>query len=355
MMLGLPCALSAVGLVEVLAGQIEPVPTAAVLAVLVPLPLIGRYRWPAPAAVLAVTTMVTQAALGVDLSRPITPIVVLGMAAYGLGARLPLRQALLGGSVLLALIVSSQFVQGGTGADPVFGGVLTFGPLAMGRVLQSRQDALQRAAAAAREVAVSHERTRIARELHDLIAHTVSVMVVQANAAERVLRSDPDWAQAAIVAVQQAGRDALSETARLLDLLRDGSEGSSPQPGLAELTAIVQSAPGLAVDLHLEEALPTLPPGAEVSVCRIVQESLTNVFKHSSSPRARVTVRTTGDGLIVRVEDPGPPRRADSLPGGHGLVGMRERAEMYGGQLHAGPARTRGWLVEAVIPLDSTA
>lgn len=353
---GLPCLLSVVGLSEVLATPIEPVAEAAVLAALAPLPLIGRHRFPAWAALLAVSTIVLQAVAGVDLSQPIAPITVLGAAAYGLGARLPLRRALLSGLGLVALIVLSHLVQGGeSGSDPGFGAVLTFGPLAMGTVLQSRQEALHRAAEAAREVAVAHERSRIARELHDLIAHTVSVMVVQANAAEQVLRTDPDRAQAAIVAVQQAGRDALSETALLLDLLREGPGESSPQPGLAELAGIVRSTPGLAVELHLDDALPSLPPGAELSVCRIVQESLTNVFKHSSSTRAQVFVTAADGGLRVRVEDPGPARHTDSLPGGHGLVGMHERVEMYGGQLRAGPHEGRGWLVEAVIPLDASA
>ncbi|MDT7571407.1 MAG: hypothetical protein QOE05_1581 [Actinomycetota bacterium] len=353
----LPLGISAFGLAEAFLQPVEPRDAAALLLTLAPLPLIARFRWPAPAAMLAVAGVVLQAVVGVDLSEPISPVLVLGVGAYGLGARLPLRPALLTGLVLVALIVSTEVVEVGIkGSDPIFGSVLTFGALSMGRVLQTRHQALETAAAAEREVAVSHERTRIARELHDLIAHTVSVMVVQANAAEQVLRTDPDRAAAAIAEVQQAGRAALSETARLLDLLRDGlEESSAPQPGLVDLPSVVDAVPGLDVDLQVDAELPPLPPGAEVSLCRIVQESLTNVLKHSGSRSAAVRVIAADDAIVTTVEDPGPPRRADPLPGGHGLLGMRERVEMYGGSLRAGAVEGGRWVVEARIPSGSVA
>lgn len=351
---GLPVLAAAFGVLEVFTYPIRPVGPAAVLELLAPLPLAARYRWPVAAAVTAVGSLVLLAVVGVDLSQPTAPVIVLGLAAYTLGARLPLRKAVLYGVVLMGLVGCSQFVAQGdvTAANPVFGAVLTFGALSMGAVLRSRHTALEAAAAAEREVTLAQERTRIARELHDLIAHTVSVMVVQASAAEQVLRIDPDRAQQAILQVQRAGRDALSETARLLDLLREGPEDASPQPGLAQLPSIVRATPGLAVDLHVEETLPRLPAGAEVSVYRIVQEALMNVLKHSSSGCASVRVAGVGDDVVVRVEDPGPPRRHEALPGGHGLMGMRERVEMYGGRVHAGPSPGRGWRVEATIPAE---
>jgi signal transduction histidine kinase len=354
LLVGLPLGIATFGLIEVFAYPVRPVPVAAVLAFLSPLPLIARQRWPVVAAITSVGAVVLMAGLGVDLSEPVAPIITLGLAAYGVGARLPLRKALLVGVLLVALIMLSAIIEvGAKGADAIFGGVLTFGALSMGRVLQTHHAALAAAAAAERQVAVSQERARIARELHDLIAHSLSVMVVQASAAEQVLRTDPDRAEQAVLAVQQAGRDALSETARLLDLLRDGPPDSAPQPGLAALEQLVDSVPGLDVDLQVESALPALPPGAEVSVCRIVQESLTNVLKHSSSTRAAVRVVGGDAGVTVRVEDPGPPRRSEPLPGGHGLLGMRERVEMYGGALEAGPVHGRGWVVAASFPAAS--
>jgi signal transduction histidine kinase len=356
-LIGLPLAVSAFGLVEAFVEPIQPRAAGAVLLVLCPLPLIARFRWPGPAAVIAVGIVVGQAAVGVDLSQPIAPVIVLGIAAYTLGAQLPLRTALLYGVVLVGMIVFTEVIQHGVkGSDPVFGSVLTFGSLSMGRVLQTRHQALEAAAAAEREVAVAQERTRIARELHDLIAHTVSVMVVQANAAEQVLHTDPDRAGVAIAEVQRAGRSALSETARLLDLLREGAEdGSAPQPGLADLRALISAVPGLEVELQVDDELPPLPPGAEVSLCRIVQESLTNVLKHSGSRRAAVRIVGADNAIITVVEDPGPPRRTDALPGGHGLIGMRERVEMYGGSLHAGTATGGRWVVEARIPAAAAA
>ncbi|MDQ1605073.1 MAG: hypothetical protein QOE01_2918 [Actinomycetota bacterium] len=354
-LIGFPLAIVGFGLVETFAQPIRPVTASAVMSVLAPLPLLGRYRWPALAAVSAVSMVVVSALLGVDLSQPIAPVVTLGLSAYGLGARLPLRRAVLGGLALVVLVTLSELVEVGIkGSDPIFGAVLTFGALSMGRVLQTRFQALQAAAEAAGEIAVAQERSRIARELHDLIAHSLSVMVVQASAAERVLRSDPDRAEQAVREVQTAGRNALSETARLLDLLREGPSDALPQPGLADLGRIARSLPGLDVELVVADQLPPLPPGAEVSVCRIAQEALTNVLKHSASRRARVTLKSTEHAVELRVDDPGPSTRSAPLPGGHGVLGMRERVGVFGGSLHAGPEANGGWQVRAAFPVEST-
>ncbi|MFN2540185.1 MAG: sensor histidine kinase [Mycobacteriales bacterium] len=352
---GFPLAIVAFGLLETLVAPIRPVAVSAAMSIVAPVPLLARYRFPTAAAITSVTGVLVSAMLGIDLSQPIAPVVVLGLAAYGLGARLPLRRAILTGVVLVCLITSSELVEGSVkGSDPIFGAVLTFGALSMGRVLQTRFDALQAAAAAAREVAVAQERTRIARELHDLIAHSLSVMVVQANAAEQVLRTDPGRAEDAVRAVQQAGRAALSETSRLLDLLREGPDESGPQPTLADLDRIARSVPGLDVDVQVADPLPPLPPGAEVSVCRVVQEALTNVLKHSASDQATVTVRPRDGHLEVSVRDDGPARASERLPGGHGVLGMQERVSVYGGWLEAGPARSGGWQVRAAFPLERT-
>lgn len=347
---GLPLAVAVFALVDALLSASDLSYGHAAFAVVATAPLLVRHRWPASAGIAVAALIVLQVAVGVDLSQVIAPVVVLGIAAFGVGSRLPLRRAVVTGAVMTCLVWTSEVLEVGfEGSNPVFAAVLTFGALSMGRVLQTRQQALEAAAVAERAVAVTHERTRIARELHDVIAHTVTVMVVQAAAAEQVLDLDPGRARRALQEVQQAGRDALLETARLLDLLREEPDDAAPQPGLAELEALVRETPGLQVDLDVQPSLPPLPPGADVSVCRIVQEALTNVLKHSASRRPRVQVAADGGCLVVRVEDPGPAQHHGRLPGGHGLVGMRERAEMYGGTFKAGPVRS-GWAVEARIP-----
>lgn len=348
--MGLPAAVAVFALVDAVVAPSRPTALDAGLAVLATTPLLLRHRFPALSAIAATALIVLQVALGTDLSEVIAPVVVLGIAAFGVGARLELRRALPTGLVMVALVWASEVLEVGIeGSNPVFAAVLTFGALSMGRVLRTRQQALDAAAAAEREVAVAHERSRIARELHDLIAHTISVMVVQASAAEQLLDSDASRARVALGEVQRAGRDALAETARLLDLLREGPGDATPQPGLADLGALVRGVHGLDVRLDVQPQLPAVPPGAEVSACRIVQEALTNVLKHSASRRPRVQVAADGPCLVLRIEDPGPARTGEVLPGGHGLLGMRERVEMYGGSLTAGPVQ-RGWAVEARIP-----
>lgn len=351
LLVGLPVAVAAVGVIEAFSVDNVSDESAVAVALLAAAPLLWRYRYPAASAIAACSVILLQVAVGVNLGEVMAPVLVLGLAAYGVGARLPLRKALLTGVVLSSFIWFSEVLEIGIkGSDPLFGMILTFGTLSMGRALQTRHEALEAAAAAEREVAVSQERTRIARELHDLIAHTVSVMVVQAAAAEQVLDRDPPRARKALDEVQRAGRDALSETARLLDLLREGPDDAAPQPGLTDLRSLVRAIPGLDVHLHVDEELPRLPPGAEVSLCRIVQEALTNVLKHSANRSPQVSVAADGPQVVVRVVDAGPVHEREPLPGGHGLVGMRERVEVYGGTLRAGPIGS-GWTVEARIPV----
>lgn len=206
--------------------------------------------------------------------------------------------------------------------------------------------------------AVMSERTSIARDLHDVVAHGMSVMVVQAGAAQRLLASQPDRAAAALEQIQATGREALGEMRRMLGVLRneDSATSLAPQPTLDDLGAMVQRCTdaGVATDLTIEGRAPARTAGAEMTVYRIAQEALTNVIKHAGRP-ARATVRVTfaGDQVRLEVDDDGRGAQLADLATstGHGLVGMRERVELYRGTLHAGPRPGGGFRVAATIPL----
>ena len=222
----------------------------------------------------------------------------------------------------------------------------------------------------ATRIAVAAERGRIARELHDVVAHAVSVMVVQADGASYALQTDTELAQRALRTISETGRGALGELRRLLDVLRnDDADGEPrvPQPdahALADLAERMRAA-GVPVDLELGE-LGELPAGVSLGVYRIVQESLTNTLKHAGrGASAAVRVTRTGDLVEVLVSDDGAghahelvpagrngrtPARLN-VPGGNGLIGMRERAHVYGGTLEVGPAPGGGWQVRAALPV----
>ena len=220
----------------------------------------------------------------------------------------------------------------------------------------------------ATRIAVAEERGRIARELHDVVAHAVSVMVVQADGASYALKTDTELAQRALQTISETGRGALNELRRLLDVLRnDESEGEPrvPQPdahALADLAERMRAA-GVPVALEVDE-LGDLPAGVSLGVYRIVQESLTNTLKHAGrGASAAVRVSRTGDLVEVVVSDDGAGRAHElvpaarngrapvRLPGGNGLIGMRERAHVYGGTLEVGPAPGGGWQVRAELPV----
>ena len=220
----------------------------------------------------------------------------------------------------------------------------------------------------ATRIAVAEERGRIARELHDVVAHAVSVMVVQADGAGYAIQSDPELAQRALRTISETGRGALGELRRLLDVLRnDESDGEPrvPQPdahALADLAERMRAA-GVPVALEVGE-LGDLPAGVSLGVYRIVQESLTNTLKHAGrGASAAVRVTRTGDLVEVLVSDDGAGRAHElvpaarngrapvRLPGGNGLIGMRERAHVYGGTLEVGPAPGGGWQVRAELPV----
>jgi signal transduction histidine kinase len=225
---------------------------------------------------------------------------------------------------------------------------------------------------AATRRALELERARIASELHDVVTHNVSVMIVQAGAARQVLAEAPGEARAALLAVEASGRAAMTELRHLLGLLSPaqapGEEGGTPhgaapaelepQPGLAQLPALVDrlTAAGLPIDLHIAELPQELSPGLDLAVFRVIQEALTNVIKHAGKPPTTVSL-DYGDGqLVVDVVDTGRPilAAAPAVPAGarRGLIGLRERIALYGGVLDAGPRSGGGWMVRARFPVD---
>ncbi|WP_030263614.1 sensor histidine kinase [Streptomyces sp. NRRL B-24484] len=219
---------------------------------------------------------------------------------------------------------------------------------------RAREAALRAAGEAGR--AVAEERGRIAREMHDILAHAVSLMVIQAEAGPLVVRSDPDRAIRTFDTIADSGRDAMVQLRRVLGVLKeDGARPElAPQPVLAELPAVVDRVrdAGITVRAEIEEHGPA---DVQAAAYRIVQEALTNVLKHAGARRVSVRVGVRGPALEVEVADDGrgvPPAHGDALPGGRGLIGIRERAAACGGSAEAGPRPGGGFLVNARLPLD---
>ncbi|AUG77796.1 hypothetical protein CFP65_2986 [Kitasatospora sp. MMS16-BH015] len=208
--------------------------------------------------------------------------------------------------------------------------------------------------------AVAEERGRIAREMHDILAHAVSLMVIQAEAGPVVVRSDPDRAVRAFDTIADSGRDAMVQLRRVLGVLKTEDAGPqlAPQPKLAELAGVAERVRGAGIEVDLDlrlEGQRTMPPDVETAAYRIVQEALTNTVKHSGAGRVSVRLTRTGEALEVAVADDGPGgarARGAGWSGGRGLVGVRERAAACGGQAWAGPREDgEGFLVSAKLPL----
>jgi signal transduction histidine kinase len=280
---------------------------------------------------------------------------VLLAGGYALGAYASLRRGAVG-LAISALVMTLISHLGGVGLGPSALPIVAFwlvGVLVRARrravALTERNEALQRQA----EQAAGAERTRIARELHDIVAHHLSVIVLQAAGA----RASGQAPQAALEKIETSGRQALAETRRLLGVLRDRGEdaGLAPQPGIDELNALAASVrdAGLPVNLAISGDRSAVPAAVDVSVYRIVQEALTNVLKHAGQARADVTIGYADSEVIIEVTDDGTREIDDqALLGGHGLAGMRERAAIFGGELRAGPRAGGGFAVRARLPAD---
>jgi signal transduction histidine kinase len=221
-------------------------------------------------------------------------------------------------------------------------------------VLEFESDVLERGRDERIAAALAAERGRIARELHDIVGHSISVMGVQAGAVRVRLGDDQDRERDALLAVERTGRQAVGEMRRLIGLLRTGpDEISSPSPSLRRVEQLVAEMrdAGLSVDLQVTGSLDALPPGVDLAGYRIVQEALTNALKHAGDARATVRVVYGPDSLELEIADDGAGASAPAPSGGHGLVGMRERVALYGGRFEASRRAAGGFAVRVALPL----
>ena len=233
-------------------------------------------------------------------------------------------------------------------------GMLFRGPVVRARSAEERAEHLVHEQAEAARQAVIDERQRIARELHDIIAHSVSVMTLQAGAVRRRLTPDQARERDSLLAVERTGRDALVEMRRLVGMLHedDGVPSYAPQPGMRALDTLIGSVreAGLPVELAVEGARRDLPPGVDLAAYRVVQEALTNTLKHAGPARAWVQIRWSPQELRIEVANDGD---AVGTAAGYGHVGMRERMRLYGGRLESGPRVDGGYVVRAYVPIGT--
>lgn len=332
-------------------------------AVVLALPAIALAwrRWsPSAAAVVVGGAAVLQVAV-VARYAPFLPLLLplllvnYANAAYGRSrVRIAGLAAVSGGAAtVVALIPEAR-----TSSEAVFSAVVVVGSWLVGDTVRQRQLRLDVVEASREEwarAAVVDERARIARELHDVVAHSVSLMGVQAAAARMLLDEDVGKARDALASIEATARDSVAELQRLLTILRAASDDElEPQPTLLDLSALataIRSA-GIAVNLDTDDLPAELAPGPSLAIYRIVQEALTNVVKHAGATRADVRVAVVGDNLEVEVADDGQGT-ALRRRRGHGLIGMRERVTLYGGTFEAARRSDGGFTVRAQFPLES--
>jgi signal transduction histidine kinase len=342
-------------------------PAAAVLA----LPLLQRRRAPLQVVCLTGIGAVCTAAAGVPAGRMVPGLMIAAYAVtmYGHGRR---RQAagvaVAAAAALVALALNRHVPVFVVSALAVVLAVTMAG--LSGYAIRTRRayiaELTERAARLEREEgerarrAVAGERLRIARELHDVIGHAVSVIAIQAEAASRSLTADPAAVPGFLTAISATSRRSLAEMRRLLDILRPEEteqDELTPLPGLAELPDLIARVEAAGVQVTLEQAgdLAGLPAGVGLAAFRIVQEALTNVLKHAGPAMARVSLSRDPAVLRLHISDNGSKPAKAPAPGAHGLIGMRERVHVYGGTLHAGPCPEGGYAITAILPVPGKA
>jgi signal transduction histidine kinase len=358
-------AVSAVGLVELLVWDPRPQPWQYPVVLAMTGSLAWRRRAPVTVLLVVLATLLLQQWQGVVLNGIAIPL-ALYPAFYSVGAHRPLRPAAGGLALAAGVLAAGSALEDLPLGDYLFIGTLGLFFWGAGAALRVRIEAAVEARTRARHAeerqelaaadAVAAERARIARELHDVVAHSVSVMVMQAGALRRMLPAEQARAAEVARTVERTGREALVELRRMLGLLRDDAERVplAPQPGLARIRELVESteAAGVPVTLAVDEPPGLLSPGVDLCAFRIVQESLTNVIKHAGPASVRVGVHFPAGAVDLEVVDDG--RGGSTAPGGgHGLLGMQERVAVFGGELTVGPEPDGGFAVRATLPLDA--
>jgi signal transduction histidine kinase len=328
-----------------------------------------RRRWPTVAVVAAMTAMAVQAAAGCRLAaRTVGAIPAVMLVFYWSGTRLTTARGRVVFGIALGLLLTGLVLAHDPPSQVLFN-TLVVGvvPGVLGWVLRLRSDSAAAERALAERIdsqreeqalsAMLAERTRIARELHDVIAHSVSVMVIQAGGARRVLDSDPARAERALGLVERAGREAMVEVRRLCGVL-DAERpdfGQARLPSLADVPAMIQQLHGSGIAGELSILGEQVPVSTTLSLCafRIVQEALTNVIKHAGSAQVWVQIDWTDSALEIAVRDEGRGSLTTTgTQGGHGIIGMRERVSLLGGSLEARPlGPAEGFYVRARLPL----
>jgi signal transduction histidine kinase len=362
----LPVALLALPSLLAGSGQIRTAPHV-LLTVLLTVPLVLRRTFPRTVFAFVALVSCVQCVLGaVPVPANIAVLMGLYTVAAGCAFRWGLAAALVGetGSVM----VTYRYPSGANDRRLTFVmmTVLVAGVYVLGlhmrtrraylRSVEERAERLERERDNEVKVAMAAERARIARELHDVVAHNVSVIVVQADGASYAIESDVGRARQALDTISSTGRLALAEMRRLLGVLRENDDAGAyaPQPGLAQLDDLVEQvrAAGIAVTFEAAGTPAAMSEGRQLTVYRIVQEALTNTLKHGG-PHVSVSVRLdyTGDAVEIRVVDDGRGAAAPDDGRGHGLAGMRERVAVYGGTVHAGPRAGGGFEVAANLPV----
>jgi signal transduction histidine kinase len=333
--------------------QDVPLGLAVPVALAMTVPLAWRRSAPVPVAAVVLGAFMAQGVAGDWGLEPQTELLCVAMAFWALGAHASdptsLRAAIVG---LLAVGIHEP-------GDLIVQGPLMAGVFAAGRLMRSRAQlaaALARDRAEGERQAVAEERARIARELHDVVAHSISLMTVQAGAERLALGAERPQTTEALNQIEVTGRQALAEMRRLLGMLRGPGEevDLAPQPGLRQLDALAErvTRAGLPVRLTVEGEARSVSPGVDISAYRIVQEGLTNALKHAHAGRADVRVAYRGDDVEIEVADDGRGGAASANGAGHGLTGMRERVALYGGTLDAGPLPEGGWSLRARLPRE---
>ena len=327
------------------------------------LPLVLRRRYPILAHAVQIGAAIATQQEPVTLSLVAIFIGVYSVAVYSRWRRAFLIWLLIGAAWLgIAFPESSPSMPSWALMLVVGVGVWLAGNSVRGRqqrvdLLEERAIRLERERELSMRVARADERQRIARELHDVVAHSVSVMVVQAGAARSMLRRQPDQSVEALLAVESSGRMALGELRRMLGLLTEVEPAPelSPQPGLNQLDALVArvSQAGLPVDVHVRGGRADISPGLDLTAYRIIQEALTNSLKHASGAKADVFIDYSDRELRIEVVDSGGVALSEANGSGRGLLGMRERVAMYGGRLEIGRQPEGGFAVRALLPLES--